>query len=81
MKLNINIPEATVITLSERPYEFNGKSGISYQAAVLLDNSVEKFKLTEAAFHELETGLRYNLAGELFIGNGRCSLKIVGIAN
>lgn len=79
MKLKISIQSATIITLLEKPYEYQGRTGISYKADVLVDGSVEKLKLTEEAYRQLEIGHTYALSAELFMSGSTCSLKITGI--
>lgn len=79
MKMKISIKDVTVITLNQQPYEYKERTGVSYKADVLVDGSVEKFKLTEEVYNELEVGKNYNLQAELFIGSSNSSLKIVGL--
>ena len=81
MKMKIFIKDVTVITLTEKPYEYQGKSGVSYKADILVDGSVEKFKLTEEAYQKLKIGFEGTLQAELFMRDSFSSLKVVGVAD
>lgn len=40
--------EATLLTAESKPYEFEGKSGVSNKARFLISNEIYKIKVTES---------------------------------
>lgn len=66
--------EVTVITKNATPYDVDGNRGITYRLVVMVDNDVEKLKVTdEKTYNLFEPGKTYILTGEFDVRNSKYS--------
>lgn len=71
-----------VIDKSKKPWEMNGRNGISYHAIchkkVGDETQVEKIRVTEDVYNQIEAMTKYDFEGIIDVKNGRLTFdKIV----
>lgn len=76
MKIYVKSGESvTVIDKSKKDWEMNGRKGTAYKAICLMKKgdevSVDEVRITEEVYGTMKPMIRYFLAGDLDVKNGR----------
>lgn len=64
--MDIQIKDITILQVIAKPYDFNGKQGISYKADVVFSGGVATFKTNEEVYNQIKDQKNVDVKNGIF---------------